>query len=504
MTRDIPGVRDYSSGAGRQLRAFLYARASVDHTGKGSSTKAQLRVERLVCADHDWAVAGEFPDDDRSASTYAQRRREKYDDMWARASAGEADIILACDTARLWRNVVEFAPKRDLCQTLGLLLCIDGEIYDMRIAKHRQRLTREVAEAEAEADSIQARNARTAKLRVIDGGVHGKPLLGYRREYDPQTRELVGQFRDEQWAPLIVEIKERVAAREGLITIARDLDRRGIPTPGGAVRWNTGTVRNIALNPAYIGMRKHKGQLVPGVWEPIVDEDVHHAAVAVLRDPDRRTQQDTRPKYLLTGIPRCGRELEPGKACGAQLYRMPVSNRRGGHKRYPSYQCRECYGSGIRTQLLDDWVEDHVLEYLSRPGIEDRILQATGLVAAREALTRMKRLEAELQEAYAEADAGNLSIRGLGIAERRLLPQIKAARELVQSSGPPPALAQVAGADVREKWASPEMTVAIKRKVIRATVSVTVFPTPKGPGGRVPSSLPKRVRLQWLLDRGSE
>jgi site-specific DNA recombinase len=64
-------------------------------------------------------------------------------------------------------------------------------------------------------------------------------------------------------AKVVREIARRVLAGEALTAITRDLNERGVPTVSGK-RWSNGTVRGIALNPRYAGLRATHGGRAQG------------------------------------------------------------------------------------------------------------------------------------------------------------------------------------------------------------------------------------------------
>lgn len=489
---DIPGVRDVFSD---RVRVAIYARTSADPHKLGRPTEAQVKDVRAGCDRPGWYIVGVFVDDDRSASEYAKLEREEYARLMALVASGGTDIVAAWETSRLWRNMDEFLPARKLCRDLGVLIWIDGVLYDMRVARDRAALTREVQAAEEEADRIQARAARTTRQRAARGGVHGRLAFGYRRRYDPVTRELVEQYRCPETAPVVEEIVGRVAAGHPLLAIARDLDARGIKTPTGKARWNPATVRAIARNPVYIGVRVHNGERVAGQWPPIVERDVHAAAVAVLADPERRTQRGTAAKYLLTGLVRCGVD-----GCGARMHRVNGTLRSSG-RAHPQYRCRTCQRPAIPQEDLENWVVEHLLCWLEAPGRWEKILAGLGQEQAARALVELREAEAELAVAYSLAEAGELSARGLALVERQQLPVMERARRQVEMARVPSELRRFVGPGAREVWASDAVTMVERRSLLQQVMLVEVLEGVRGV--RSARQMSRRVRITWLLGEGS-
>jgi len=492
--------------------ALLYGRASVDPKKRGRSVEAQFRDGRAVCRGQGWPIKDEFPDIDASASAYATKPREQYEKMLALIRSGtelaphQRYVIVVWEASRLSRNLEEFLPLRRLCQNTGTLICVDDEIFDMRKPKDRQRLTSMVMAAETEADSIQHRNARTARLSVADGGMHGRVPYGYRREYDPDTGELLRQIPDDTTARYVVEIFERVAAQETMISIVRDFARRTVPSPGGT-GWGRDALRWIALNAAYIGQRAHHGEIVgPAAWPAIVDEPTYWTVQAILKDPARRPPRGIPPNCLLSGVPLCGQTAggdgEEATLCSGRLYRQYVRPTPSQVKRAPNtkpreiYRCITCHRMAVALQPLDAYVQAAALEWLEKPGRAEKVLEALGVTSTADTLAEIAHIESELAAARALAARRQLSVVGLAALEQGLLPQLTQARERLRASVPNPELSRLLGPEPRRVWA--DMLMPERRSAIRTIMEVRVKPSPAR-GSRAAKWLPDRVDIRWLL-----
>jgi hypothetical protein len=91
---------------------------------------------------------------------------------------------------------------------------------------------------------------------------------------------------------VVREIFDEVSGGTPLITIEKTLNERGIPSPEGKA-WRT-IIRRIAMNPAFIGKRVFRGEVVgDGIWDGLVDEAVYWACVRLLEDrPGRPPGRD--------------------------------------------------------------------------------------------------------------------------------------------------------------------------------------------------------------------
>ena len=89
---------------------------------------------------------------------------------------------------------------------------------------------------------------------------------------------------------------------------------------------------------------------------------------------------------------------------------------------------------------------------LSRPDVYRRLARSDDRAAQR-AADELATLTGRLDEHYAEAAAGSLSAAGLAAVEKRLLPDIEAARKRSEAASVPPPLRDLVlgpAGDVRE------------------------------------------------------
>ena len=114
--------------------------------------------------------------------------------------------------------------------------------------------------------------------------------------------------------------------------------------------------------------RRHNGgELLDGNWPPLVDEGTYWSAVAVLRDPARRTNAGTRggirpgaARWLLSYIATCDE-------CGAGL--GVVTNRRRNGIPEPQYRCTHsqsthCYAP---VEWMDWLVGEAIVRWCAHP-----------------------------------------------------------------------------------------------------------------------------------------
>lgn len=464
-------------------RAAVYGRAS---RGKGGrSVRDQMTENRRTCVLNDWEIAWEFQETERSASRYARRLREEYQAVLSLVETGLPDVLVTWESSRAQRDLAAYVRLRDLCMSTNTLWCYNGRVYDLSRRDDRFRTGMDALRDEDEAEIIRERNLRTVRLNAERGWPHGKLSYGFRREYHPSSGVLLGQFEDPVTADIVREITRRIAAEQSCTSIAADLTRRGIPTHHGAKAWSRTVVREITLNPGNIGRRVYRGaDIGPAAWSGIVDPGDFYAAAAVLLRPERKTTRERAVKHLLSGQPTCGVE-----GCGEPYISVTM-------KGYSCYRCRAFHSSILKTRL-EAYVEEAVLQWLERVDIAALMATRTHDGGVEQALLEAERAEAQLLEARTTAGLpGGLSVASLTALENNLLPLIKDAHKRARDSVFPPAVAEMAGPDVRLKWAAADTDVLKKRAVLRSVVRIVV-----NPGGRgVRTIRPGRVVLTWPLD----
>lgn len=453
--------------------AYLYGRASRDPSKKGRSVDSQLREGREVCEENDWPVIGEFPDIDRSASRYARRGREKFEEMMEGIEAGKPRILVAFEASRYYRDLEVYLRLRNACMTAGVLLCYNGTVYDLSKRADRKATAQDALQAEDEAEGIRDRNLRTMRHNAKAGRPHGRLLYGYARRYDPDTGDLIEQYPHPERAKIVHEIFERYASGETIYSITRRLRARGERLPG--ITWGDFHVRSILSNASYMGMRIHRGKPIRKAnWEAIVDPALFQSVQRILDGRTIYVRKDWSAKYLLSGIARCGEcETEEGAA--------PLVNQK--NRAYMSYSCRAASCVSLVDDKFEAYVEEGLLDYLSSKAAVAAFRSTDDEERAQEARSLVEALEAQLREARAKASTMGpdhkplLSLDSLTAIETGLLPQIEDAKATADAVNAPPVLRGLVGQgrpDLERLW-NDEMSIEQRRAVVQAVVNVRLF-----------------------------
>jgi DNA invertase Pin-like site-specific DNA recombinase len=469
-------------------RVGLYGRVSID-LREGRSVDSQLDVGRRWAATSQHRIVGEYRDDGISAY---DTRRHRPD--WQRAmddiSAGRIDILWVWEVSRASRDREVWAALFKACARTGTLISVNGKSHDVRRADDGFLLDLGVAIAVRESAMISERVKRATDAAAADGRPWGSIPYGYQRVYDTLTGSPVRQIPDPTTGPIVQEIVRRVLAGEGLHAIAIDLNRRGVPTPqmvrdqrlnrSGVQRggWSNPKLRKMLGTPTISGWRVHRGQrLKLADWEPLVSHADHAQVLAIINNPERRTQRGTAPKYLLSGIATCGAVLDGGEVCGAWLRHF---HNRG----ISSYGCNGRNGTNTRhvsrrMAPLDALVVVHVVTRLTDPGLLQAINRRRGQAndEAQRAADDIERLRTEITTMENEAQTRVRARTGSASSVLLILDGLheqlaEALARAAAASSVPAVVVEEAGPHAAERWDG--LGIARQRELVRALVTVTV------------------------------
>jgi DNA invertase Pin-like site-specific DNA recombinase len=251
-------------------------------------------------AQHGLTLIREFTDEGISASVFSTKIRDDYENLvdLIRSGAVDGQIIWVSEGSRLSRNVEQFAPLRGLCRSHGVRWFISNKrrVFDLNDDQDLVEVTEIIRAAEAEIIVLRGRIRSGVREALRENRPTGITPCGYVREYEIEgsRRRPVAQVPDPVTGPIVTEIATRYAAGESARAIGRDLDERGVPTPGRATRWLDTTIVKLACSEVYLGRRVYRGKQTAlmgthsGVWAALVDEGTHMMAVE-RRDTARKS-----------------------------------------------------------------------------------------------------------------------------------------------------------------------------------------------------------------------
>src|SRR5712692_9546394 len=198
----------------------VYLRISRDADHDELAVRRQERECRELCQRRGWRVATVHTDDDRSA--FSGKLREGYEELLRRVQLGQVRGLVAWHPDRLHRSPVELERFITIVEACGAgVATVQGGEYDLSSASGRMsaRIVGAVARHESEHKSERLK----AKMRELKRD--GKLTGGGRRPYGYEDDRLTVR---EVEAVIVRELTRRAIGGESLLSLVRDLNRRGV------------------------------------------------------------------------------------------------------------------------------------------------------------------------------------------------------------------------------------------------------------------------------------
>jgi site-specific DNA recombinase len=247
---------------------------------------------------------------------------------------------------------------------------------------------------------LAADEVRKLKKRVNDRldeiAAEGRPAAGihfaHRRAVDQDGNKIL--VLDEDDAAIVREVAERVLDGWGLITIAHDLDARGVRGKNGGKLSPRG-IKGMVTAPSTAGHRVHRGRIVRrNCFPAVLDESTWQAVCARLSQPRRVKRADGKPDFVINekffGRSGARKYLLTGGFVICAVCRAPLtgSPRKMGHiGDVPYLECHRQLGGrgcvGIKMEPVDAYVLKQLWAELDKPEFLDQ-LNIDGHVARRD------------------------------------------------------------------------------------------------------------------------
>lgn len=493
------------------MEILIYARVSHDASRQGRSVGEQI-AEAEAWADREGWLVTRVVRETGSASRFARRNRERWEEVMNVIRAKQIDAVITWEASRATRDLAAYAELRDACVEHGVKWGYSGTLHDLSQRDSRFRTGLDALLAEDEAARTSERVRRSVRSNAEAGRPHGKQIYGYRRIYDETTRALVRVEPDPETAPVVREAASRILNGETCYQVAKTLNSQGIPPRRPSYRearrplgWTAVAITQMLSMPAYAGLRQHQGSIIGDAnWPPLIEPDVWHRLQAILHRPERKRANDWPAKHLLAGIAVCG-------VCGVGAR---VGKQNAGRQRfeengtpipratYRTYLCagtpgRTGFHVAMREEHLDTAVTEAVLARLERPDFLATLGERDDTTDVERAalVAEIETHRAWLEEVRHRAESEH-RLDLLFDQEGRTKPKIDAAQKRLETlAATDPVVLDLARAGaVREAWE--RLALPEKRRVIRALVVPRVMPVPRDRRGRRGINL-DRLDLVW-------
>lgn len=343
------------------IRAAIYARYS-------SSAQKDESIEQQIEACKDYAQRNGI----HIVAVYADRamsgrtdRRPEFQKMMRHAENGEFTMVLAYKSNRIARNMLNALAYEEKLAKVGVNVSyVKEEFGDNAAGRFALRTMMNLNQffSESLAEDVKRGLDDNARQCRVNGSIP----LGYKKGAD-------GKFAiDENTAPIVREVFQRIAKGEIQASIADDLNARQIRTAAGKP-WGKGSFHNLLKNERYTGVYIYGDIRIPGGMPAIIDRDLFEDAqrrVETMKTlvKSRRRRDDV--EYLLTGKLFCGH-------CMSAMTGSSGTSKTGTMHYY--YRChnqavtKTCNKKAVRKDSIERLVVGIIRDYVLRDDVIERL-----------------------------------------------------------------------------------------------------------------------------------
>ena len=246
QTRNVFSAAPISSVARRKVAG--YARVSTDSDEQFTSYEAQVEYyTNYIKSNPRWEFVGVYTDE--GISGLNTKHRDGFNQMIADALDGKIELIVTKSVSRFARNTVDSLTTIRKLKDKGVEVYFEKESIWTFDSKGELLLTIMSSLAQEESRSISENVTWSVRKRFADGrvSVAYSSFLGYEKGQDGNL------VINPEEAKVVVMIYQMFMGGKSPVSIANQLTKLGIPTPGGKTEWRTSTVKSILTNEKYKG-----------------------------------------------------------------------------------------------------------------------------------------------------------------------------------------------------------------------------------------------------------
>ena len=461
-------------------RAAIYCRISKDREGAGLGVQRQEQDCRELAAQLGWNVAHVFVDNDISA--YSGKVRPQYRQLLEAMRSGAVKGVVAWHTDRLHRSPLELEEFIDVAESQGVTTQTvkSGEI-DLSTPSGRAVARTLGAWARYESEHKSDRITRKKLELAQKGEFSGGPVP-------------FGWSKKKKELPVIVEAEAKeirqaitsAIAGASIGSLVRDFNERGVLTRRGQ-KWTSTAIRNLLLRPTNAGLSAYRGEILGASTFPaIITEDEWRTVTAIIKNPDRRSNTDSRVRHLLAGILRCG-------SCGAAMKTSSRSDGRSEASKF-YYKC-PTRGDGHAFQTaepVEALIEGMVIARLEQPGVIAELAGPESHDQQHQIQAEAVTLRGRLDEAANSFADGMITAKQLEAITSRVQSKLDELNQNLAIAARSALVPASAADNPKAWWAS--CSLELKRSVIDAVMVPYVDPVRKSAPRVFDRS---RVRIDW-------
>ncbi|MCM1991337.1 recombinase family protein [Oceanirhabdus seepicola] len=308
------------------MRCAVYVRVSTDREEQKTSLDNQKKLFYNLIGQEGWEL-NDFYVDVESGTT---DKRENFIKMIEDAENKKFDCILAKELSRLARNgELSYQIRRVLLTNQIHLITLDGAINTLEDNTDKFGLYAWLYEEESQRISRRIKTALEQKAKSGEfKGSHAP--YGYKVE----NKKLI--LREDSTVEAVKLMYQLYLSGKGFDGIARELDRRGYPTPAqvagkrnAGLYWHASSIKLILTNPHYVGdlvqCRSKMRSITDKTRVQVPEEDwinvpnTHEALI--LREDFEAVQRMMKRRYIKR--PKAKKHLFTNRSdCGTSLWYM--------------------------------------------------------------------------------------------------------------------------------------------------------------------------------------
>jgi len=348
-----------------QKKAYSYIRFSTPEQIKGDSLRRQLEASRQWAEENDYELDSSHRDLGKSAFSGANRTEgslKKFIDLINQGHIDEGSVLILESLDRLSRE--------ELTKSLNLFISILSSGIKIVTLADRQEYTADsinnignlvislVSMARAHEESLMKSKRVRASWKAKVANAHNKKLSRFCPNWLQYNEETDSFDLIEDRAELIREVFRKTIAGMGQGRIAKELNKRNIPSWGRANGWHQTYLQKLFQNRALLGelqpyshkngVRTPLGEPITDYFPPVLTEDVFYAAQTARKQrTNKRGRRGIKFSNLLQGMCYCIhchgsiRYIDNSDKRGVYRY-LTCSNARRklgcDHKKYFPYQ----------------------------------------------------------------------------------------------------------------------------------------------------------------------
>ncbi len=335
------------------MNAVIYARYS-SHNQSEQSIEGQLHDCYEYAKRYDINVVGEYIDRAISGTT---DDRPSFQQMIADAPKKQFERIIVWKLDRFARNRYDSAFYKHKLKQYGIRVISAME----NVGEGDESILLEaLLEASAEYYSLDLKKKikRGQRESIAKGRFCGGTVpYGYKISDGKMVI-------DEKTAWVIRYVFEQYAARTPMKQIIDELKRRGVRSNrGGEITYTTFT--RVLTSTTYIGQYKFAGEVVEGLAEPMISQELFDQVQTVVKENARAPAANKATvEYLLQGKAFCG-------ACGSHMIGECGRGRHGNTYYYYACAARKkkhtCKKKNEKKDFIEWYVVEQTLQYVLTP-----------------------------------------------------------------------------------------------------------------------------------------